>query len=307
MLDAPIAVFGLVPDYDLDVMRPDQTPTDVAAATLERLPRIIREFRPDFVLVQGDTTTTMAAAIAAFYERVPVGYAEAGLRKGDMTAPFPEEGNRKVTTQLAALHFAPTETSRRNLLAEGVNDASIHVTGNAVIDALLAIRNRVSSDASLRGKLERRFDWLDPKRKLILVTGHRRENFGKGFEEICQALASIANLRPDVQILYPVHLNPNVREPVFRILAGQENIRLIDPVDYVPFVYLMDRSRLIVTDSGGVQEEAPSLGKPVLVMREVTERPEAVEAGTVQLVGASRERIESEISRLLNDPDTTAP
>jgi UDP-N-acetylglucosamine 2-epimerase (non-hydrolysing) len=282
-------------------MRLNQQPTDVAAAVLAQLTRVIDEFQPDYVLVQGDTTTTMAAAIAAFYRRVPVGHIEAGLRTGDLSAPFPEEGNRCITTHIAALHFAPTQTSRRNLAAEGVSDSRIFVTGNTVIDALFLVRQRLLDDSAIAEQLDQRFEWLGFGRPMILVTGHRRENFGQGFKNICKALAQLAREFPVVKILYPVHLNPNVREPVFRLLGALENVRLIDPVDYVPFVYLMNRSHFIITDSGGVQEEAPSLGKPVLVMRDVTERPEAVEAGTVRLVGTDPGKIVLEASRLLTD------
>jgi UDP-N-acetylglucosamine 2-epimerase (non-hydrolysing) len=301
MLDSALAVFSIRPDYDLDIMRPNQQLTDVAAATLTGLARVIDEFRPQRILVQGDTTTTMAAAIAAFYKGVAVGHVEAGLRTGNMRAPFPEEGNRKITTHVTDLHFAPTATSRANLLAEGVRESAIFVTGNTVIDALLMTRDRLANDPALGAELTARFDWLDAKQRLILVTGHRRENFGQGFENICHALATLAERFADTQILYPVHLNPNVREPVFRILGKARNVKLIEPVDYLPFVYLMARSTLIISDSGGVQEEAPSLGKPVLVMREVTERPEAVEAGTVRLVGTDRARIVDEATRLLTD------
>jgi UDP-N-acetylglucosamine 2-epimerase (non-hydrolysing) len=301
MLDSALQVFDIEPDVDLDIMRPNQQLTDVAAATLSGLGPVIDRLAPQRVLVQGDTTTTLAAAIAAFYKRVPVGHVEAGLRTGVMSAPFPEEGNRKLTTHICDMHFAPTQTSRRNLLAEGVSDSTIFVTGNTVIDALLMTRQRLADDTQLRAACERQFSWLEPARRLVLVTGHRRENFGAGFENICNALAQLARRFEDVQILYPVHLNPAVREPVFRILGGITNVQLIEPVEYLPFVHLMDRATLIITDSGGVQEEAPSLGKPVLVMRDVTERPEAVEAGTVRLVGTDAGRILAESSRLLSD------
>ena len=301
MLDSALAFFAIEPNYDLNIMQPDQSLTAIAAATMTGLAPIFREFRPDRVLVQGDTTTTLAAAIAAFYNGISVGHVEAGLRTGNMAAPWPEEGNRKLTSGLADLHFAPTETSRRNLLAEGVDPARIFVTGNTVIDALLMTRARLAVGSALRAEMDARFPMLVPAGRLILVTGHRRENFGQGFENICLALATLARRHPDVQVLYPVHLNPRVREPVFRILSQVPNVGLIEPVDYVAFVYLMDRSTLIITDSGGVQEEAPSLGKPVLVMREVTERPEAVEAGTVRLVGTDRGRIVDEATGLLTD------
>lgn len=302
MLDTALRPFEVNPHYDLDIMRPNQRLTDTAAATLTGLAPVFQEFRPDRVLVQGDTTTTLAATVAAFYNGIAVGHVEAGLRTGNLAAPWPEEGNRKLTTGLADLHFAPTATSRQNLLAEGVDPARIFVTGNTVIDALLMIRTRLTQEARLRAEMQARFPMLDPHARLILVTGHRRENFGQGFENICLALTTIARRFPDTQVLYPVHLNPNVREPVFRILSPVSNIRLIDPVEYVPFVFLMDRSTLIITDSGGIQEEAPSLGKPVLVMRDVTERPEAVEAGTVRLVGTDPDRIVGEASRLLTEP-----
>jgi UDP-N-acetylglucosamine 2-epimerase (non-hydrolysing) len=304
MLDAVLANFAIQPDYDLNIMRPNQKLADIASATLSGLTPILEEFRPHRVLVQGDTTTTLAAAIASYYSNVAVAHVEAGLRTGNMHAPWPEEGNRKLTTGLADLHFAPTATSRRNLLAEGVPSDAIHVTGNTVIDALLISRARINTDATLRTSLLQQFPVLEFGRRLVLVTGHRRENFGSGFENICRALTALASRFPDVQVLYPVHLNPKVREPVFRLLRQLPNVLLIEPVDYLPFVYLMDRSTLIITDSGGVQEEAPSLGKPVLVMRDVTERPEAVEAGTVKLVGTDVDRIVNEASTLLND--TTA-
>jgi len=302
MLDGALSAFGLRPDFDLNIMRPGQQLADIAAATLTGLSPVLDDFKPARVLVQGDTTTTLAAAIAAFYKRVKVGHIEAGLRTGDLAAPWPEEGNRKLTTGLADLHFAPTSTSRQNLLEEGVPADRIFVTGNTVIDALLMMRARLEADPAIRSALDSRYSWLRPDSRLILVTGHRRENFGTGFESICDALAQLAARFPDCQILYPVHLNPNVREPVFRILGHVANVRLDEPADYQPFVYLMNRSTLIITDSGGVQEEAPSLGKPVLVMREVTERPEAVEAGTVRLVGTDPDRIIGEASRLLLDP-----
>jgi UDP-N-acetylglucosamine 2-epimerase (non-hydrolysing) len=257
------------------------------------------------VLVHGDTTTTLATTLAAYYARIPVAHIEAGLRTGDKYAPFPEEMNRKITGAVADLHFAPTTASEANLLAEGVPAASIHVTGNTVIDALLAVVDKLKTSATLQTELAERFRFLDASKRLILVTGHRRENFGEGFQNICHALADVAERHPEVEILYPVHLNPNVRQPVQDILAarGLSNVHLIEPVDYLPFVYLMNRSHLIITDSGGVQEEAPSLGKPVLVMRETTERPEAVAAGTVKLVGTSREAIVRECERLLTDSD----
>ena len=303
MLDPVLTLFDIRPDHDLDIMRSGQDLFDVTCEVLKGLKPVLESERPDVVLVHGDTTTTMAASLAAFYLGVKVGHVEAGLRTGDKRAPFPEEVNRVVADVLADLHFAPTATSRDNLLRNGIGPGSIFVTGNTVIDALLEVSGRIRRDRALRSSLDDRFSFLAPERKLILVTGHRRESFGQGFEEICRGLAAIAGARPDVEILYPVHLNPNVREPVNRVLGPgvHGNVRLMEPVDYLSFVYLMDRAYLIITDSGGIQEEAPSLGKPVLVMRETTERPEAVAAGTALLVGADRERIQREAIRLLTD------
>lgn len=301
MLDSVLADFSIRPDFDLDVMRAGQKLTEIAARVLLGLQEVFEQFRPHRVLVHGDTTTTLAASLAAFYNRVPVAHVEAGLRTGDLMAPWPEEANRRITAVVTDLHFAPTERARRALLAEGVPERAIHVTGNTVIDALLLARRRIETDPQLLKSFTARFAFLRADARLVLVTGHRRENFGPGFENICRALAELARRHPEIDILYPVHLNPNVREPVFRILRGFPNVHLIDPVDYLPFVYLMARAYLIVTDSGGIQEEAPALGKPVLVMREVTERPEAVEAGTVRLVGTDFARIVAETERLLTD------
>ncbi|WP_311950739.1 non-hydrolyzing UDP-N-acetylglucosamine 2-epimerase [Halomonas piscis] len=301
MLDQVLSLFALTPDYDLDIMQPGQDLNDVTCGILQGLKEVFNEFRPDIVLVHGDTATTFAATLAAYYQRVPVGHVEAGLRTGDLYSPWPEEGNRKLTGALADVHFAPTASSRNNLLAEGVSASRIHVTGNTVVDALLDVAARLESDTALAAGLSANFPMLDESKRLVLVTGHRRESFGGGFERICQALAQTAQAHPDVQILYPMHLNPNVREPVNRLLAGIDNVVLIDPQDYLPFVYLMNRAHIILTDSGGIQEEAPSLGKPVLVMRNTTERPEAVDAGTVKLVGTSVDVITSELSQLLSD------
>ncbi len=303
MLDQVLNLFNISPDYDLDIMKPGQDLFDVTCRVLQGLKGILAGERPDIVLVHGDTTTTMAASLASFYCRTTVGHVEAGLRTHNKYAPFPEEINRKVTGSVAGLHFAPTDAARANLLREGVDDATIFVTGNTVVDALLSVANMVRHDEALGSRFRAEFSFLDPGKRLVLVTGHRRENFGRGFENICRALADIAQGYPDVEILYPVHLNPNVQEPVRRILGNRElrNIHLIEPVDYLPFVYLMNRSHVIITDSGGVQEEAPSLGKPVLVMRETTERPEAVTAGTVRLVGTDRKRIVEEAALLLDD------
>jgi UDP-N-acetylglucosamine 2-epimerase (non-hydrolysing) len=304
MLDPVLSLFHIKPDYDLDIMKPRQDLFDITCQVLQGLRSVLMEAAPDSVLVHGDTTTTMAASIASYYCHTPVGHVEAGLRTHNKFAPFPEEINRKVTGSLADLHFAPTELARQNLLREGVAPETIYVTGNTVIDTLLSIRERIENDPLRKKKLDDDFSFLDNAKKLILVTGHRRENFGGGFGNICQALAEIAGRYPaDVEILYPVHLNPNVQEPVRRILGQGTicNIHLIEPVDYLPFVYLMNRSYLIITDSGGIQEEAPSLGKPVLVMRETTERPEAVEAGTVKMVGTDVRRIVDFAVSLLSD------
>ncbi|HGC6388565.1 TPA: non-hydrolyzing UDP-N-acetylglucosamine 2-epimerase [Cronobacter dublinensis] len=301
MLDQVLHLFSIVPDYDLNIMKPGQGLTEITCRILEGLKPILTEFRPDVVLVHGDTTTTIATSLAAFYQRIPVGHVEAGLRTGYLYSPWPEEANRTLTGHLAMYHFAPTELSRQNLLRENIPDARIFVTGNTVIDALITVRDRVMADEPLRLRLETQYPFLDGDKKMILVTGHRRESFGEGFEQICRALADIAAQNRDVQIVYPVHLNPNVTEPVNRILGHVENVALIEPQEYLPFVWLMNHAWLILTDSGGIQEEAPSLGKPVLVMRETTERPEAVEAGTVRLVGTDTRRIVDEVTRLLHD------
>lgn len=301
MLDQVLDLFAIRPDYDLDIMKPGQSLTDVTCNVLQGLAPVLAGFQPDVVLVHGDTTTTMAASLSAYYHKIPVGHVEAGLRTGNIYSPWPEEMNRRLAGAITRFHFAPTERSRQNLLDEGVAEDHIRVTGNTVIDALLDVVKLVRTDAGLQRQMAERFDYLNSAKRLILVTGHRRENFGTSFEQICTALKQIAAAHDDVEILYPVHLNPNVQEPVKRILGGLRNIHLIEPLDYLPFVYLMDRSSLIITDSGGVQEEAPSLGKPVLVMRDTTERPEAVMAGTVKLVGTNAERIFAEASKLLGD------
>jgi UDP-N-acetylglucosamine 2-epimerase (non-hydrolysing) len=301
MLDQVLNLFELQPDFDLNLMKSGQDLSDITSNVLWGMREVYRQWPPDIILVHGDTSTTLAASLSAYYAKIKVGHVEAGLRTHNKYSPWPEEMNRRLTGSVADLHFAPTERARTNLLAEGVAGGSIHVTGNTVIDALLDVVQWVRSDTALRARFEAQFDFLDTSKRLILVTGHRRENFGTGFENICQALAGLA-MRGDVQIVYPVHLNPNVQEPVRRILGVVPDVKLIDPLDYLPFVYLMDRSALIITDSGGVQEEAPSLGKPVLVMRDTTERPEAVEAGTVKLVGTDRAAIVREASRLLDDP-----
>jgi UDP-N-acetylglucosamine 2-epimerase (non-hydrolysing) len=298
MLDQVLAAFNVHADYDLNVMLPGQTLFQSTARILAGMEPVLDAEKPDMVLVQGDTTTTLCGALAAFYKRIPVGHVEAGLRTFDIYQPFPEEMNRLLATRLASLHFAATEGAARNLRAEGVREDRIAVTGNTGIDAVLHVREGLES-GRLKGG-----DWpqIDPQRKLIVTTAHRRESFGEGFEEIAHALADLSS-RPDVQIVYPVHPNPNVRKPVKRILGKCTNVFLIPPLDYVPFVDLMRRAYLLLTDSGGVQEEAPSLGKPVLVLRDKTERPEAVQAGTVKLVGPHRERIVEEATRLLDNPE----
>lgn len=300
MLDQVLSLFEIRPDYDLNIMKPGQDLTDITARIILALRDILKDGGYDRLLVHGDTTTTMAAALAAFYARVPVGHVEAGLRTGDIYAPWPEEMNRSIVGRIARLHFAPTETSRASLLAENVADDTIFVTGNTVIDALQDVVARFDSKPELNAAMAAKFPFLDPDRRLILVTGHRRENFGQGFENICSALREISE-QSDAQIVYPVHLNPNVQTPVKNILGENAKVHLIEPQDYLPFVWLMSRAYLIITDSGGVQEEAPSLGKPVLVMRETTERPEAVAAGTVLLVGTDTDRIRNAALQLLTD------
>jgi len=302
MLDQVLDLFEIAPDYDLDIMKPGQDLFSITSNVLLEMKRVLVEQNPDIVLVHGDTTTTMATSLAAFYQQIPVGHVEAGLRTYNIRSPFPEEINRQLTSRVTDYHFAPTEQARENLLSEGVLDRQIIVTGNTVIDALLSVVEKARSVLFSR-ELLKSLPFLieDSLPRIVLVTGHRRENFGNGFEEICQALHDLANMHTDVQFIYPVHLNPNVQEPVNRILTDLKNIHLIDPQDYLPFVKLMDISYLILTDSGGVQEEAPSLGKPVLVMRDTTERPEAVKAGTVMLVGASRDKIVESVDQLLRD------
>lgn len=291
MLDQFLNLFKIRADFDLNIMKPGQTLTEITTSILTGLKEVLRQVKPDLLLVQGDTTTAMAGALAAFYEKIPVGHVEAGLRTGNIHMPWPEEMNRKLISSMASLHFAPTQYSQNHLLKEGISSNKIFVTGNTVIDALFF---------TLKNSKRPHFDFIASNKRLILVTGHRRENFGEGFQSICRALKKISE-RPDVQIVYPVHLNPNVQTPVHAILGHSKNIHLMEPVDYITFVFLMEQAYLILTDSGGVQEEAPSLGKPVLVMREVTERPEAIEAETARLVGTDEERIIKETSQLLDD------
>lgn len=301
MLDQVLSLFQIRPHFDLNVMKRGQDLYDVTTSIMLGMRDVLTDCRPNLVLVHGDTTTTMAASLASFYQRIPVGHVEAGLRTGNLLSPWPEEANRKLTGVLAATHFAPTERARQNLLAENVPDDRIVVTGNTVIDALLHVRELLANNPQLRVSAERHLPKLEADRRIVLVTGHRRESFGDGFERICSALAQLARAHPDADIVYPMHLNPSVREPVNRLLSNIPNVHLIEPLDYLPFVYLMDRAFLILTDSGGIQEEAPSLGKPVLVMRDTTERQEAVDAGVVKLVGTDAQRIFDGASQLLSD------
>jgi len=301
MLDQVLELFDITPDYDLNLMAKGQTLNDITSKILIELKPVLQEYKPDIVLVHGDTATTFAASLAAYYEHIEVGHVEAGLRTGDIYSPWPEEANRKLTGALTKYHFSPTESSKENLIKENYDEKDITVTGNTVIDALFLIKEKLERNSDLRNSLLEQLPFLDYSKKIILVTGHRRESFGGGFERICEALALTAKNHPEAQIIYPVHLNPNVREPVNRLLKGMDNIFLIEPLEYLPFVYLMTKSYLILTDSGGIQEEAPSLGKPVLVMRNTTERPEAITAGTVKLVGTDVIRITESISILLSD------
>ena len=301
MLDQVLALFEIKPDYDLDVMTEAQGLTGITSTVLTRLEPVLRQSKPDWVLVHGDTTTTLATALAAYYQQIPVGHVEAGLRSHNPLQPWPEEINRRATDTIASLMFAPTETSRQNLLAENIPTDRVHVTGNTVVDALLSTTAIIRGRPELEASLEKQFSFLDANRKLIVVTGHRRENFGKPFRDLCMAIAELAR-EHGVQVVYPVHLNPNVQAPVREILGGVPHVHLIEPLNYLPFVYLMQKSHVILTDSGGIQEEAPSLGKPVFVMRNVTERPEAVAAGTVVLVGTDQHRIVAGVSGVLADP-----
>ena len=306
MLDQVLEVFDIVPEYDLNIMAPNQDLYDITSRVLVGLRGVLDDFAPDIVLVHGDTTTSMAAALAAFYRQIPVGHVEAGLRTYNMLSPWPEEMNRQVTGRMCTYYFAPTEKSRQNLLRENVDATKIHVTGNTVIDALLMAVDIIEKKPHIKTAIEdelRDKGYAMGNRPYILVTGHRRENFGEGFLNICKAIRQIAEEHPEMDIVYPVHLNPNVQKPVYELLSGTPNIYLIKPLDYLPFVYAMQHSTLLLTDSGGVQEEAPSLGKPVLVMRETTERPEAVEAGTVRLVGTDVAAIVGNVQELLHDPE----
>ena len=311
MLDQVLRLFDITPDYDLNIMKPNQDLYDITSRILLGLRDVLKEVQPDIVLVHGDTTTSMAAALAAFYQQIPVGHVEAGLRTGNIYSPWPEEMNRLMTGRISTVHFSPTPLAKQNLLQEHVDEAKIVVTGNTVIDALQMVVERLKNDEQLAGEVKEKVlnmgydvNRLSEDRRLVLITGHRRENFGEGFLNICHAIKNLSEKYPNVDFVYPMHLNPNVRKPVLEILGeGADNVYLIEPLDYLPFVYMMQHSTLILTDSGGVQEEAPGLGKPVLVMRDTTERPEAVEAGTVLLVGTNREKIEQGVSMLLDDAD----
>lgn len=306
MLDQVLEVFGITPDYDLNIMAPNQDLFDITSRVLTGLRDVLKDFRPDTVLVHGDTTTSMAASLAAFYLQIPVGHVEAGLRTYNMLSPWPEEMNRQVTDRICTYYFAPTEQSKKNLLQENIDEKKIYITGNTVIDALLMAVEIIASTPGMEEKLAKELKekgYTVGEREYILVTGHRRENFGDGFLHICKAIKELATLHPEMDIVYPVHLNPNVQKPVYELLSGVENVYLISPLDYLPFIYAMQHSTLLLTDSGGVQEEAPSLGKPVLVMRDTTERPEAVEAGTVKLVGTDAEAIVSNVTALLKDKE----
>lgn len=302
MLDQVLELFEIIPDYDLDIMSSKQTLSTVTSSILEKIQPVIDDYHPTTIFVHGDTATTLATALAAYYNQIDIAHIEAGLRTHNIYSPWPEEGNRKLTGALTKYHFAPTNSTKANLLAEGVNADDIYVTGNTVIDALFLACEKIDNNPSLQEKYEREFYYIKDK-KIVLITGHRRENFGEGFENICSAISELSELFSDIHFVYPVHLNPNVREPVNRWLKDKKNVHLIEPLDYLSFVYLMRQSYLILTDSGGIQEEAPSLGKPVLVMRDTTERPEAVEAGTVKLVGASKQSIVDNVKLLINDAE----
>lgn len=300
MLDSVLTIFGITPDFDLNIMEPRQDLEDITARILYRFKNILRHEKPGLVLVHGDTTTTFATALTCFYESVRVGHIEAGLRTGNLQSPWPEEMNRRVTGTLAGYHFAPTQNAHDNLVKEGIEANRICITGNTVIDALFMTVEKLRHDPNLKWDIEERYSFLHPSKKMILVTAHRRENFGEPFESICHALKQTAE-RDDVELVYPVHLNPNVQEPVKRILSGMKNVHLLEPLDYLDFVYLMNRCDVVITDSGGIQEEAPALGKPVLVMRDTTERPEGIDAGTVKLVGTDQDSIVANVFQLLDD------
>ncbi|WP_201511644.1 non-hydrolyzing UDP-N-acetylglucosamine 2-epimerase [Psychrobacter alimentarius] len=301
MLDQVLSLFDITPDYDLDIMKSGQSLTQASSRMLLALEPILEDCQPDLVLVHGDTSTTLCGAQAAFYQQIPIGHVESGLRTYNIYSPWPEEANRQLTSIITKLHFAPTKTAAQHLYDEHNNPEFIYVTGNTVVDALLDVKEKLENDESLKADLQQQFSKLDFTKRRVLITGHRRENFGSGFESICQAIRELAQKYPDHEFVYPVHLNPNVKEPVNRLLKDLSNVKLIEPQDYLPFVYLMSTSHIILTDSGGIQEEAPSLGIPVLVMRETTERQEAVEAGTVKLVGTHTPTIVAEVSNLIEN------
>ncbi|MEO9385736.1 non-hydrolyzing UDP-N-acetylglucosamine 2-epimerase [Chromobacterium phragmitis] len=303
MLDQVLKLFEIKPDYDLNIMRPNQTLQSVTTDIISSLSPILEDFKPDSVLVHGDTTTTFAASIAAFYKQINIVHIEAGLRTGDIYSPWPEEGNRKLTSIIAHLHFAPTISSYENLLKENIPSDKIFITGNTVIDALLIAIEKLNNCETLRRSIEEKFSFLDKKRKSVLITAHRRENFGDGIKNICNAIKKLADEYKDFDFIYPIHMNPKIQVPVKAALTGIPNIHLIEPLDYLPFIYIMSRATIILTDSGGIQEEAPTLGKPVLVMRDTTERPEAVAAGTVRLVGTNTETIIKEFKKIIDDED----
>lgn len=304
MLDQVLSLFKIKPDFDLNIMKPGQSLTDITADVLKGLKGVLIEWTPDLVLVHGDTTTAFSASLAAFYQKIPVGHVEAGLRTGNIYSPWPEEANRKLAGVLSSIHFAPTQKAKENLIGENILESKIFVTGNTVIDAVFDALQLIDKDKSLKTKLATMLPALDPSKRMILITGHRRENFGQGFENICNSIVQMIDENPDIEVVYPVHLNPQVQEPVNRILKGVARAHLIEPLDYLPFIYLMKKAHLILTDSGGIQEEAPSLGKPVLVMRNSTERPEAVESGTVRLVGTEQDSIVKNVKDLLDNEYT---
>ncbi len=308
MLDQVLDIFHIVPDYDLNIMKAGQDLYDVTSNILLGMKEVLAEYEPDVVFVHGDTTTTLATALSTFYQKIPLAHVEAGLRTGDIYSPWPEEANRKLTSQITQYHFTPTQTSKENLVKENVSEDAIYITGNTVIDALFWVLEKIDRTESLKSLLSdtisKEFTAFGNEQRVVLITGHRRENFGQGFLDMCLAIKTLAQKHPDVNFVYPVHLNPNVQKPVLELLSDIDNIYLIAPLEYESFVYLMSRSYIILTDSGGIQEEAPSLGKPVLVMRNTTERPEALEAGTVKLVGTDPEVIEREVTELLSDPES---
>ena len=303
MLDDVLDIFEIKPDYDLNIMKAGIDLNNTSIKILSGLNDVLEDFKPNIVLVQGDTTTVLTSSLASYYKQIPIAHVEAGLRTGNIYSPWPEEGNRQMTTAITKYHFAPTSSAQDNLLKENVNSNNIFVTGNTVIDSLFWIQNKIQKDNNLKKKFDKDFSFINFSKRIILITGHRRESFGEGFERICKAISEIAKKNKDVQIIYPVHLNPNVQKPVNKILKDIKNIILIEPQNYIKFNYLMSKSYIILTDSGGIQEEAPSLGKPVLVMRDVTERPEAVEAGTVKLVGTDIKKIVNSVSELLTSED----